>query len=158
VFFAVAPGTVVGLGPWLVTRWSFGHPPTPVAALRIAVGAVLIAPGLLFLVRAFVRFVVEGIGTPLPAAPTEHLVVGGVYRYVRNPMYVAILTALAGQAVVFASWRLVVYAAVIAAMFTTFVRGYEQPTLRRTYGAEYDRFCANVPGWIPQLHPWDPTA
>jgi protein-S-isoprenylcysteine O-methyltransferase Ste14 len=100
--------------------------------------------------------VVEGIGTPMPAAPTQHLVVGGVYRHVRNPMYVAILTALVGQAVLFASWWVAAYAAGIAALFIGFVTIYEQPTLRRTYGGDYERFCANVPGWIPRLTPWNP--
>ena len=85
-FFVLAPGVMAGLIPWSLTGWDARHT-WPV--LRV-LGAALIAAGLVVLVQAFVRFVVEGVGTPAPVAPTEHLVVGGLYRHVRNPMYVAV--------------------------------------------------------------------
>jgi len=156
VFFALAPGTVAGVVPWLISRWSFGHPSTAVAAVRIAVGVALIAPGAFFLVRAFVRFVVEGRGTPAPVAAPDRLVVGGVYRYVRNPMYVAILTAIAGQTLLFASVGVLIYGAGIFVLFASFVRLYEQPTLHRRFGFGYEVYCQNVPGWLPRLRPWTP--
>jgi protein-S-isoprenylcysteine O-methyltransferase Ste14 len=97
VFFMLAPGVVVGLIPWLLTRWQAREPLPYWAPMRM-VGGILLVAGLIALVQAFVRFVVEGVGTPAPVAAPERLVVGGVYRYVRNPMYVAVLAAIVGQA------------------------------------------------------------
>lgn len=154
VFFAAAPGIAAGLGPWALTGWQPGGPGAPVAA-RVA-GWALVVAGTAVLVSAFVRFVREGRGTPAPVAPTEVLVVGGLYRYVRNPMYLAVLSAVAGQALVL--WRpvLVAYGAALALAFVAFVLGYEEPTLRRRYGTSYDEYRAAVPGWWPRLRPWLP--
>jgi protein-S-isoprenylcysteine O-methyltransferase Ste14 len=153
VFFALAPGVVAGLVPWWLTGWRLRPAPEWYLAVRVA-GGVLAAAGLVVLVSAFVRFVVEGAGTPAPVAPTEHLVVGGLYRYVRNPMYVAVLAAILGQAMLLAQPVLVVYAGFAAAAMVTFVLGYEQPVLARRYGAQYAAYRAAVPGWWPRLRPW----
>jgi protein-S-isoprenylcysteine O-methyltransferase Ste14 len=83
-------------------------------------------------------------------APTETLVVGGLYRHVRNPMYLAVLAVIAGQAVWFGSASLAAYGALVAALFVGFVRGYEEPTLAARYGERYERYRAEVPGWIPR--------
>src|ERR687893_2743979 len=93
VFFLLAPGAVVGLVPWLLTGWQVREPVPYWAPMR-ALGAILLVAGLIALIQAFVRFVLEGLGTPAPIAAPERLVVGGVYRYVRNPMYVAVLAAI----------------------------------------------------------------
>jgi uncharacterized membrane protein len=90
------------------------------------------------LVQAFVRFVVEGVGTPAPVAPTEHLLVGGLYRHVRNPMYLAVLTMIVGQALVLGQPALLLYTVAVGAAFATFVRWYEEPALRRRFGEEYE--------------------
>ena len=105
---------------------------------------------------AFVRFVTEGSGTPAPVAPTQHLVVGGLYRYVRNPMYLAVLAIIFGQAIALWNPALFGYAAVVALAFFMFVRGYEEPTLQRAFRDEYDAYRRAVPGWRPRLHPWTP--
>jgi len=115
-----------------------------------AVGAVLIAVGVLVLVRAFAAFVTWGAGTPAPVAPTERLVVGGLYRHVRNPMYVAVLAIVVGQALVLVRPSLLLYAGAAGAAMVAFVRGYEEPTLRLRYGAQYDDYCREVPGWWPR--------
>lgn len=153
VFFFVAPGLVVGLGPWLLTGWRMADPFPLYGVVRVA-GAALLVAAVGFLVNAFVRFVVEGLGTPAPTAPTEHLVVGGIYRYLRNPMYVAVVVAIAGQAMLFGQAGLLWYAAAIALAQAAFVRFYEEPGLRRRYGAEYDAYRDAVPGWWPRLRPW----
>jgi protein-S-isoprenylcysteine O-methyltransferase Ste14 len=101
VFFVVAPGVVAGLVPWLISGWQLPRPMSPLAIVRLATGVVLLALAVVVLVRAFARFVVEGGGTPAPVAPTERLVVGGEYRFVRNPMYLAVVTAVLGQAMIF---------------------------------------------------------
>jgi protein-S-isoprenylcysteine O-methyltransferase Ste14 len=155
VFFAVAPGTVAGLVPWWLTGWRLRQPLATWLPLRV-LGAVLVAAGAAVLVHAFARFVVEGLGTPAPVAPTAHLVVGGLYRYVRNPMYVAVVTAIAGQALLLWQPVLLLYAAAVWPVCAAFVLGYEQPTLRRQFGARYDEYRRAVPAWLPRLRPRHP--
>src|SRR3954466_15933819 len=154
-FFALAPGTVAGLLPWWLTRW---RPSTGLAHWLPAPppGVVILLAGTAFLVHAFVRFVVEGIGTPAPIAPPAHLVVGGLYQYVRNPMYLAVIATILGQALLL--WRPVLlgYAAIVTAAMVAFVVGHEQPALTRTFGKEYTTYCRAVPGWLPRLTPWRP--
>ncbi|MCD6021432.1 MAG: Isoprenylcysteine carboxyl methyltransferase family protein [Actinomycetia bacterium] len=153
LFFLLAPGVVAGLIPWLLTRWRVGVDyPWPVQA---AGGGLFIA-GAIVLVSAFVRFVTEGTGTPAPVAPTAKLVVGGLYRFVRNPMYLAVLAAIVGQALLLGRPILLWYGGAVAIAFVVFVRSYEEPTLRRTFGDEYEEYRRAVPGWWPRLHPWSP--
>jgi protein-S-isoprenylcysteine O-methyltransferase Ste14 len=154
VFLALAPGVVAGVVPWWLTGWESTDPPV---ALRV-VGAVLIAAGAAVLVSAFLRFVVEGLGTPAPVAPTEHLVVGGLYRYVRNPMYVAVAATIVGQAALLGQAELLLYALGFMVAVASFVYGYEQPVLSERFGAEYDRYRHNVPAWWPRLSPWEGAA
>lgn len=96
------------------------------------------------------------LGTPAPIAPTQHLIVGGPFRYVRNPMYLAALATILGQAAILGAPSLVLYAGVVAVAVVAFVNGYEEPTLRQTYGAEYEEYVRNVLGWVPRLRPWRP--
>lgn len=97
------------------------------------------------------RFVIEGAGTPAPVAPTEQLVVGGLYRYVRNPMYLAVGSVILGQAAVLGQWVLVVYALVFGGAVWSFVHWYEEPTLSRQFGPGYEAYRRSVPGWWPRL-------
>jgi protein-S-isoprenylcysteine O-methyltransferase Ste14 len=157
VFFALAPGTFAGFVPWWLTRWRLGQPIGHWLPLRIA-GVVLIVAGAAMLVYAFVRFVVEGFGTPAPIAPPTTLVVGGPYRYVRNPMYVAVFGVIAGQALLLWQPVLWMYGAIVAVAVVAFVLVYEQPTLRRQFGAQYEDYLRAVPGWWPRLRPWQPRA
>jgi protein-S-isoprenylcysteine O-methyltransferase Ste14 len=156
VFFVVGPGTVVGLIPWLLTGWQVREPVPYWAPMR-ALGVILLVAGVIVLVRAFVRFVVEGFGTPVPVAAPERLVVGGLYRYVRNPMYVAILAAIVGQALLLGQLGLLLYAAALWLISASFVRWYEEPTLARRFGADYEAYRRAVPAWWPRLRPWKPS-
>ena len=115
----------------------------------------MIVLGAAFLLHAVARFVNEGLGTPAPVAPTERLVVGGVYRYVRNPMYLAVGATIVGQALLLGQFGLLVYAAAFGVVVFAFVRVYEEPTLSAQYGSSYDAYRRAVPGWLPRLHPWD---
>jgi protein-S-isoprenylcysteine O-methyltransferase Ste14 len=153
VFLVLVPGTVAGLVPWWISRWRVHAPFFGFTALR-GMGALLIAAGIAVLLESFVRFAFQGIGTPAPVFPPRHLVVTGFYRYVRNPMYVAAISLLLGQALVFGNIRLFAYVLFGWLVTHLFVVFYEEPTLRRTFGAEYAVFCAHVPRWIPRLHPW----
>jgi protein-S-isoprenylcysteine O-methyltransferase Ste14 len=156
VFFALAPGVVAGVIPWWLTGWR--APDLSVWWLPVrVVGVVLLVAGTGVLVHAFVRFVVEGLGTPAPVAPTRELVVGGLYRYVRNPMYLAVLAAIVGQALLLRQLVLLPYAAVAAAAFVAFVHWYEEPTLAEQFGARYQAYRRAVPGWWPRRHPWRPA-
>jgi protein-S-isoprenylcysteine O-methyltransferase Ste14 len=155
IFFVLAPGVVAGLVPWALTGWLGREPARWWAPLRF-IGALLIAAGGIALVHAFVRFVIEGIGTPAPVAPTQHLVVGGVYRYVRNPMYIAVVATIVGQALALGQLSLLLWAVAVSAAFVAFVRGYEEPVLAQRFGAEYDAYRRAVPAWWPRGRPWKP--
>jgi protein-S-isoprenylcysteine O-methyltransferase Ste14 len=154
LFFVAMPFVLAGPVPWWITHWEFRAAFLGTELTRVAGVALIIAslPGLL---DSFRRFAVEGLGTPAPIAPTQKLVVTGLYRHVRNPMYVAVLAIIIGQALLFADWRLLVYAAGFWLTCHVFVLGYEEPTLEQTFGAEYERYRANVPRWVPRLRPWD---
>ncbi len=156
LFFALAPGVVAGLVPWLLTGWDTADPAWP--WLVRVIGAVLLAACAVVLIQAFVRFVREGRGTPAPVGPTERLVVGGLYRHVRNPMYVAVVGAIVGQALLLGRPVLLVYAALAGAGMALFVRGYEEPLLAARYGEQYRAYRRAVPGWLPRLRPWRPDA
>ena len=148
VFLVLAPGTVVVLVPWWITRWRLHAHFAGIAPLRV-LGVLTIAAGAVVVLDSFARFAWQGIGTPAPVYPTRHLVVKGFYRYVRNPMYVALLLIVAGQALFFADLRLVVYAFFAWLATHLFVVFYEEPTLRRSFGADYEAYCRRVHRWWP---------
>jgi protein-S-isoprenylcysteine O-methyltransferase Ste14 len=150
VFLVIAPGFVAGVAPWWISGWRVAAPFFGLAAIRVA-GGVLAAMGTTALVACFARFAFEGLGTPAPVFPTRHLVIGGMYRYVRNPMYVAVVATILGQGMLMGNTDLLIYAGIVWLLFHVFVLLYEEPTLRATFGAEYEAFCAEVPRWIPRL-------
>ena len=152
-FLVIAPGTIAGLIPWWISRWRVQAPFAGWFLIRV-VGVALVAAGAIVLLDSFAHFALEGLGTPAPVFPTRTLIASGLYRYVRNPMYVAVLSLMVGQGLVFGNLDLLAYAAIIWLAFHFFVLGYEEPKLRKTYGEQYKRFCANVPRWIPRLRAW----
>ena len=157
IFFVVAPGVVAGLVPWWLTGWRVGQPLAgwAWAPLRV-LGGILLVAGAAALLHSFARFVMEGIGTPAPVAPTERLVVGGLYRYVRNPIYIALVSTIVGQALVLGQPTLLLYAVLVAAGVAAFVYVYEQPALLSQFGTEYEAYRRAVPAWWPRRRPWEP--
>ena len=153
LFLVVAPGTLAGLIPWGFTGWQGLAESLPLAVA----GGALTALGFALLVECFGRFAIVGRGTPAPIAPPDRLVVTGAYRRVRNPMYVAVLALILGQAALFADIGLVAYGLMIWATFHAFVLAYEEPTLRRAFPQDYAAYVAAVPRWIPRLAPWRPS-
>jgi protein-S-isoprenylcysteine O-methyltransferase Ste14 len=148
--FPMGPGIVAVLLPWLITqRWQEGAP-YPVAVR--AVGVVLIAAGGIVMVATFVRFPAEGTGLPFPTNPpsSRQVIVGGPYRYVRNPMYVAFIAAIIGQTLLLSRPVLLLYAAALLIALVAFVRLYEEQTLAKRFGAQYDAYRKQVPGWWPR--------
>src|SRR6201996_6170515 len=152
VFFVVAPCTLAGFVPWSITGWPL-RPPFLGLELTRGIGAIVILSGVPGVVDAFARFALQGLGTPAPIAPPRNLVVSGLYRYVRNPIYVAVVAVILGQAVLFADWHLLGYGALLWLFFHAWVVALEEPGLRDSFGAEYESYCANVPRWIPRLTP-----
>lgn len=150
LFTLIVPGFVVGFIPIkiLLPGWE-------ICALNIPHGRYI---GVLFLVlggavyaRCVWDFAWTGKGTPAPIDPPRTLIVGGLYRYVRNPMYVGILTILLGEAIFLESTTLCVYTISIWGMFNVFILVYEEPHLRAVFGASYVRYSSQVPRWIPAI-------
>lgn len=156
MWFVLAPGIVAGLVPWLITRWRPGDIGVWWLPMQV-LGGVLIVAGVTVLVHAFARFVSEGRGTPAPIAPPERLVVGGLYRYVRNPMYVAVVAVIVGHILLLARFDLLWYAAAVVLLVTAFVMLYEEPELSRRFGPEYAAYRQGVGRWWPRLRPWRPS-
>jgi protein-S-isoprenylcysteine O-methyltransferase Ste14 len=155
LFFCVAPGVVAGVIPGVLAGWRIGRPFLGSDGVR-GVGAVLMTAGGLGLLDCFARFALEGRGTPAPLAPTRTLVVSGAYRHVRNPMYVAVVAAILGQALLFGSERVLGYAVLVWCVVHVFVVAYEEPTLRGQFGEAYVAYQAGVRRWWPRLRPWNP--
>ena len=153
IFFLAVPSVLAGVIPWWITQWRF-QPAFPGLEWLRVVGALLIVVGVPGLVDSFIRFAVQGLGTPAPIAPTRHLVVTGLYRHVRNPMYVSVAAVILGQGALLADGQLVAYGAFFWLACHGFVVFYEEPTLAQTFGGEYERYRANVPRWIPRVRPW----
>jgi protein-S-isoprenylcysteine O-methyltransferase Ste14 len=154
IFLLLVPGTAAGVIPWLLTGWHGREPPLPFA-IRLSGLALLIA-GAVILISAFARFVTEGRGTPAPVTPTERLVMGGLYRFVRNPMYLAVTATIVGQALLLGRLELFVYAVLFLGTTAAFAHWYEEPTLLRQFGPEYENYRRAVPGWWPRRHAWEP--
>ena len=146
VFVALVPGTVIGVIPYALSGWHLAE----AAALRWA-GALLLLLALPVFVDFLVRFVREGRGTPAPGADPERLVIGGAFRYVRNPGYVGVLGLIVGQSLLFASPAVLGHAAIMALAFHLFVVLYEEPHLRQKFGTEYEEYQRRVPRWLPRL-------
>jgi protein-S-isoprenylcysteine O-methyltransferase Ste14 len=153
LFLLIVPGTVAGYLPWAISHWQLQPAFLGLEATRW-LGAALIGLGLIALVESFARFALKGLGTPAPIPPTRHLVVSGFCRHVRNPMYVGVVAAIAGQALLFADAWLLGYAAVAWVFMHLFVVAYEEPRLHLAFGAEYDAFRTQVPRWLPRLKAW----
>lgn len=153
IFIFVVPGTFAVYLPWAIAGGRMAPPFLGTEATRW-LGWTLVAAGAAIVLEAQARFVWKGFGTPAPIAPPSRLVVSGFYRFVRNPMYVGVVTLVLGEALVFACPWLFVYAAILVTAFHLFVLTYEEPTLRRKFPADYPAFFAAVPRWIPRLTPW----
>jgi protein-S-isoprenylcysteine O-methyltransferase Ste14 len=144
------PGVVTIAVPALIVWWT-GAEIEPLGLL----GLPLIALGLLLIVRTISLFATLGRGTLAPWDPTTRLVVRGPYRRVRNPMISGVLFVLLGEAGLFASPALLLWFAVVWAVNAVYIPLVEEPGLQRRFGAEYERYAAHVPRWIPRVRPWE---
>jgi protein-S-isoprenylcysteine O-methyltransferase Ste14 len=151
---AAIGGTFGCLLPYLLGEWHF-HRPLPHWGVAQAAGVLLICAGLIPIVQSFLDFI-KADGTPVPVASPPRLVVSGCYRYVRNPIYVGFVVILMGEVLLFGSPGLLEYTALAWCVGAAGVRFYEEPTLARKFGAEYQDYRRAVRAWIPRLHPWTP--
>jgi len=157
VAWGVALGGTFGcLLPYLLNEWHF-HRPLPYWTVAQAAGALLICAGLVPIVGSFVEFA-RADGTPVPAASPSRLVVSGFYRYVRNPINAGFVAVLIGEVLVTGSPGLLEYTAVAWCIGAAAVRFYEEPTLARKFGADYQAYRRAVRAWIPRSRPWTPGA
>ncbi|MGW0765729.1 methyltransferase family protein [Streptomyces sp. NPDC002676] len=151
LFLVLVSGSVSVLVPyWLTGGWQAGHWWLPLRLL----GLLPLAAGAAVILDSFARFALEGLGTPSPVAPPERLVVSGPYRFVRNPIYLAVAAVLCGQGLLLARPVLFAYAAGLLALTWVFVRWDEEPRLLRRFGADYAHYRRAVPGWLPRRTPW----
>jgi protein-S-isoprenylcysteine O-methyltransferase Ste14 len=142
---------------WLLPPWLGFHVDPGGSARWRWIAAIPSVPGFAVALRCVFDFGWAGHGTPAPMIPPQKLVVVGFYRYVRNPMYVGFFTGWIGLWVVFgrANSTALTIALIAIAAVALFVRHYEEPTLRKKFGAEYEAYCKNVPRWLPGIHPWN---
>jgi protein-S-isoprenylcysteine O-methyltransferase Ste14 len=153
VFLFAAPGLLGVFIPWYTTGWHMDGPLLGFEAVRW-LGGALILVGAAVLLDSFARFAVQGRGTPAPIYPTATLVVSGAYRYMRNPMYLAVTALIAGQGLLIGCLSLLIYALAFGIVTHLFVLFYEEPTLHGSYGVQYEAYAANVRRWLPRLTPW----
>ena len=149
IFFILAPGMVAGYIPFALLRIGSQAQSGFLSYLAFP----LWVTGIATLIWCFWDFVQKGKGTPAPIDPPKELVVSGLYNYVRNPMYVGIILILIGHFVWFGFWSLVAYAVIVFIAFSTFVIFYEEPNLKKRFGAAYEEYCQRVPRWIPRIKP-----
>lgn len=147
----LAPGTVTVYLPWrIVTDWYPAREEFSCHGARLA-GVLPIALGVILLFSCIGRFAVVGEGTLSPLDAPRRLVTGGMYRYVRNPMYLAVMAILLGESLVFCSIPLAVYSAVCFVVFNLVILFYEEPALRRRFGSSYRQYCRKAGRWLPRL-------
>jgi len=149
LFTLVVPGTVAGWIPWWILGPEGRQLTTPWTTLRV-VSLVCLLLGVAIYIWCVWDFVVLGRGIPAPIDHPKRLVITGLYRYVRNPMYLGVLCVLIGESGLFASGTLLVYGAAWFVVVNIFVVSYEEPTLRRKFGEEYDSYVARVNRWLPR--------
>ena len=147
LFLIVAPGMVAGYIPLGLLRNGSQIDTGLLALIALPLWAI----GALILLWSFWNFLAQGRGTPAPIDPPKELVATGFYRYVRNPMYVGVFLVNVGHFLWFGFWGLLIYVLLVALAFHAFVIFYEEPTLRRNFGAAYEDYCKRVPRWIPKF-------
>lgn len=147
LFTFIAPGTVAVYVPYLLTRGR-----TPSSGAMFAISIAFFATGAAIYLWCLWHFAYYGRGTPAPIDAPKKLVIHGLYKYVRNPMYVGVLTAVFGWVILYRSFMLLGYAALLWICFELFIVFYEEPHLKKIFGHEYEEYCLRVGRWFPKLN------
>ena len=146
-FTIIHPGLVAGLIPYWILGDKANGPFERALQFYQFLAMLLFLIGLIVLLESIIRFAIEGRGTLSPADPTKKLVIKGLYRFSRNPMYVGVIMTLAGEALFFQSLNLLVYLIFIFLIFNLFILLIEEPRLRKDFGEEYRKYCREVRRW-----------
>jgi protein-S-isoprenylcysteine O-methyltransferase Ste14 len=147
-FTALQPGLVAGYFPWLIARDDFQGRLAQPFGLQQYLGIVIGMLGFVIMMICIARFAMEGMGTLSPADPTKRLVIRGLYKYSRNPMYIGVTGLLVGESVFTQSSALWMYSIIVFAMFNLYIVFFEEPRLKRDFGKEYGDYCAAVRRWL----------
>ena len=148
LFTILQPGLVAGAVPFWILGDKGNEPFRHSFHLYHYVGALVFVIGLIIMVSCIISFAVKGKGTLSPADPTKQLVITGLYKFSRNPMYVGVTMILIGEAVFFQSFNLLIYSLFIYLAFNIFIMLHEEPRLRKVFGEEYKKYCQKVRRWI----------
>jgi protein-S-isoprenylcysteine O-methyltransferase Ste14 len=146
----VVPGTACILVPYYILKASHVSL-TPTIGLGQIFACLIMACGLFMILWVSTAFVRKGQGTPIPINPPTRLIIQGLYRYVRNPMYVGAILVVLSEVIYFHSGWLVVYAVGLWAALHTALVIFEEPQLRHRFGVEYEQYLSAVPRWIPKI-------
>ena len=144
VFAILYPGIVAGVIPF----WIIGGKLNELEKPHQFVGVFLFLAGFIIMTWCIVNFAVKGQGTLSPLAPTKKLVVSGLYKFSRNPMYIGVMLILTGETLFFASYSLCVYSLIVFAGFNIFIIFNEERRLKKDFGNDYDNYCKKVRRWI----------
>lgn len=147
IFTILLPGTVAGWIPYTLIRDEWVSIIQSLESFQY-LGVPVFLLGFIILLLCIIRFAVDGRGTLAPIDPTKKLVVTGLYRYSRNPMYVGVITMLIGEAIFTWAADLWIYTLVVFIAFNLFIRFIEEPRLKRDFGEEYRRYCQRVRRWV----------
>jgi protein-S-isoprenylcysteine O-methyltransferase Ste14 len=147
-FVLLVPAAVGGWIPFLIA--GSAEPARAWTAGRV-LGLLLVVLGWSILLWCTFEFVQRGRGTPSPQSAPTQLVSSGLFRFVRNPMYVGVVTAIGGIALAKHSWGAAIYGAAVALAFHLRVVLYEEPRLTREFGASFDEYRRRVPRWLPRF-------
>lgn len=147
-FVILQPGMVAGVIPYMIAKNSFNNAFSNELLLHHYLGLFILLAGSVIMLHCVVRFAIDGLGTLSPADPTKQLVISGLYKYSRNPMYVGVMLMLSGEVVFSLSSNLLFYAIIIFVAFSLFIVYWEEPRLQKDFGGEYETYCKRVRRWI----------
>lgn len=148
LFTILQPGLVAGLIPFWITGFRINNMFDEVWQLHHCIGTIAFLIGFVIMLWCIISFAVQGRGTLSPVDPTKRLVVAGLYKFSRNPMYVGVILILIGEAIFFQSVELWIYSLFVFITFNIFTILVEEPRLRKDFGEEYNLYCQKVRRWI----------
>jgi protein-S-isoprenylcysteine O-methyltransferase Ste14 len=148
IFTILQPGIVAGLVPFLILDDKRNNPFVQPLQLHHYSGAIIFFIGLAVMLSCIIIFAVKGRGTLSPADPTKKLVISGLYKFSRNPMYVGVTLILIGESIFFQTINLWIYSLFVFIAFNIFTMLFEEPRLRKDFGEEYNRYCQKVRRWV----------
>lgn len=148
LFTILQPGIVAGLIPFLIVRGDLKRILTlPWTVVQYS-GVIVFLIGTFIMIHCIIKFAIDGRGTLSPADPTKSLVISGLYKYSRNPMYLGVMSILIGETLFTYNFYLFLYSCMIFLVFNLFIEFLEEPRLKKDFGKEYENYKKRVKRWI----------